>query len=148
MLYLMQIIMILLLITVTITDLARRDIDFIPLIISFIFIIIFNSMGYNVINIKESLIGGIIFYILFRVLPNMGQGDARLFGIIGLFYGFNKTFFIMYVFLIVVLVCCSILIITKIKSRKDYIPLAPYIFMAVLISMIWFPNGSIQLLWL
>lgn len=148
MIYLKDIIMILILLIVSITDFARKDIDFIPLIIGFIFIIVFNAMGYNDITFKQGIIGFIIFYVLFRIMPRMGQGDARLFGLIGLFYGGNIAFITMYIFFVLVGVVAILLLITRIKKRKDYIALGPFIAISLIIVLIYFPQFSLNLVWL
>jgi leader peptidase (prepilin peptidase)/N-methyltransferase len=67
----------------------------------------------------------------------MGWGDAEILGICGLFLGFKLSILTFLFSTILAGTIGVILIITKIKSRKDYIPFGPYIALAAFFAALY-----------
>ncbi len=101
-----------------------------------IFNIIYNFKG-NLLNGAIGLvIGGGIFLLIFAVTKGaMGGGDVKLMGVLGFFVGWKYILLIMVSSFIIGAIISIVLLIFKIKSRKDYIPFGPFIAMATLISI-------------
>ncbi|QSZ28381.1 prepilin peptidase [Aceticella autotrophica] len=80
---------------------------------------------------------GILFLISVISGGGMGGGDIKLMALIGLFVGWKLTLTTMFIAVILGAICGIILILLKIKTRKDYIPFGPYIAVAWLISILY-----------
>lgn len=93
------------------------------------------------------IIGGGIFFIIALITKGaMGGGDIKLMGMLGFSLGWKYIILITFLSFIIGAFISIILIILKIKSRKDYIPFAPFIFLATVIS-IFFGSQIIQWYW-
>ncbi|MCK9224735.1 MAG: prepilin peptidase [Candidatus Muirbacterium halophilum] len=79
--------------------------------------------------------GGSLFLISVLSGGGMGGGDIKLMAAIGAWFGVEFTASVLFLSFILGAVIGVFLIITKIKSRKDYVPFGPYIAVAVLITM-------------
>lgn len=94
------------------------------------------------------IIGGGIFLIIALVTKGaMGGGDIKLMAMIGLCLGWRHIILITLLSFIIGALISLILIIFHIKSKKDYIPFAPFISLAAVIS-IFFGSEIIRWYWL
>ena len=82
------------------------------------------------------LIGGGVF-LLIALLAPMGGGDIKLMGLLGLFLGWQLILLTILLSFIVGALISVILIVLKIKGRKDEIPFAPFISLAAIITLIY-----------
>ncbi|WMJ80847.1 prepilin peptidase [Clostridium sp. MB40-C1] len=130
------------LIVISIIDIDTTDIYFKTtisgIVAGIVFILINCIRGYYVSTyIIGGLIGGGFIAFIILITKGMGWGDAEICLLCGLYLGWQKT--ILMIFLAVVLgaIIGVLLIITKKKSRKDYIPFGPYIAIGAFISMIY-----------
>lgn len=95
---------------------------------------------YLKLPIKTYLIGAIIggiFILLIAVLTGgMGFGDVEICILSGIYIGTRLTILMLFLSFILGGAIGAILIISKKKSRKDYIPFGPYISIATMISVL------------
>lgn len=78
--------------------------------------------------------GGIIALIIIFT-GGMGWGDAELFVLAGLFLGIKLTVLAMFISFVVGGITGLLLVLLKIKSRKDYIPFGPFISISAVIVL-------------
>jgi leader peptidase (prepilin peptidase)/N-methyltransferase len=81
--------------------------------------------------------GAGIISLIILTTGGMGWGDAEILGICGLFLGFKLSILTFFFSTILAGTIGVILIITKIKSRKDYIPFGPYIALAAFFAALY-----------
>ena len=100
-------------------------------------------------GVANAAIGGGIGFVLFFLLAiasrgGMGWGDVKLAGLIGLASGFPLI--IVAIFLAVVSggLVAVILLLSKIKKRKEPIPFGPFLALAAMATLLW---GSDILHW-
>lgn len=87
-----------------------------------------------------ALIGGGFIAIIILLTGGMGWGDAEICAICGIFLGVKLTILTLLTSVILGGAIGALLILTKRKTRKDYIPFGPYIVIAALISLFWGSN--------
>lgn len=130
-----------LLITIAVIDLERQEIPDELIIFGLI-----AGMLFNIYNIKTDMVPGIMGFILgggvfliIAMLTNgaMGGGDIKLMAVLGLFFGWKLILLISFIAFIIGAVISLILIATKVKTRKDYIPFGPFIAIAALITIFY-----------
>ncbi|KRQ86854.1 Type 4 prepilin-like proteins leader peptide-processing enzyme [Caloramator mitchellensis] len=131
-----------LIIVISVIDLFTTDIYtntiYFGTAVGIIFIFIFLLMKQNIITfIIGALIGAGVISIIILTTHGMGWGDAELLFVIGLFLGVKLTIVTVFLSFILGGFIGSLLILLKIKSRKDYIPFGPFISLATLISILW-----------
>lgn len=81
--------------------------------------------------------GGILLLLSF--IPNaMGGGDIKLMFAIGAFLGLNKTIWALLLAFILASAVSIVLIFSKIKDAREYIPFGPFLALGSFISMIIF----------
>ena len=74
--------------------------------------------------------------LLIVILTNgMGMGDAKMFAVLGLWFGFKNGIFTLFLSIVLGAVLSVVLLATKIKSKKDRIPFGPFISLASTISI-------------
>ncbi len=106
--------------------------------LSFLFIIIDIVSGVNIgNNILGGVIGGGTISLIILLTKGMGWGDAELFLLGGLFMGYQLTLVAIVLSFVLGAIVSIVLILLHKKTRKDYIPFAPYISMAILISVLY-----------
>jgi len=130
-----------LLIIITFIDLEHMiipDILVIPGIIIFFF---YSFLGINSLFLDKLLggfIGGlIIFLIVFLSRGGMGIGDIKLSIMLGLFLGIKYLFVALILSFIIGGIVGIILLVFKIKDRKDPIPFGPFLSIGGLIALFW-----------
>ena len=82
-----------------------------------------------------ALAGGIIALIIL-LTHGMGWGDFEICLMIGLFLGLKLSVLMIFLSFVLGGIVGLILIVTKKKSRKDYIPFGPYIALSGIITML------------
>lgn len=103
-----------------------------------------NSIFPNYLN---SLIGGLIGYLIIYLIiffykyvrkkEGMGLGDAKLFAVIGFWFGWISIPFIIFLSSIIALISISPNLINKTKNISSEIPFGPYIIIATLVFVIF-----------
>ncbi len=123
-----------LLITVSIIDLKHKIIpDGLNIaggIVGIIYIII-NKTFFN--SIAGALTGLVLFLAIALLTNAMGGGDIKLMAALGLIFGIKGVLFISLFSFVIGAVISVILILLKIKGRKDEIPFGPFISLSALI---------------
>lgn len=90
----------------------------------------------DIINyLLGALLGGGIISLIVIITGGMGWGDAEICALCGLYFGWALTGEMLMISFIIGGTAGIILILTKKKTRKDYIPFGPYISIAGLIIM-------------
>lgn len=88
-------------------------------------------------------IGGGIFLIIrflgafFLKAESMGMGDVKLAAGIGAFLGWRGTLVCLFLAFLLGAMVAILLLLTRVKRRKDRIPFAPFLVAAALISLFW-----------
>jgi leader peptidase (prepilin peptidase)/N-methyltransferase len=129
-----------LLIVISFIDLKTQEIPdeliIFGLITSIIFIFIDNFKISLLDGALGFLLGGGLF-LLIAIVSNgsMGGGDIKLMAVLGLWLGWKYILMVSLLSFIIGSIVSIILIILKIKGRKDYIPFGPFISIAALIIM-------------
>ena len=111
-----------------------------------------NSLFPNYIN---SLIGGLLgygiiwsiifFYKQVRKKEGMGLGDAKLFGVVGFWFGWLAVPFIIFLSSVIALLSAVPSLLQNSKSMSSQIPFGPYIIIGTLVYLI-FENSFKSLL--
>jgi leader peptidase (prepilin peptidase)/N-methyltransferase len=99
--------------------------------------------------IVNTAIGGGIGFILLLIPAliyrgGMGWGDVKLAGLIGLVTGFPLVFVAMFLAIVSGGLTAAILVLAKLKRRKDTIPFGPFLCLATMATLFW---GSALLNW-
>jgi leader peptidase (prepilin peptidase) / N-methyltransferase len=104
--------------------------------------IVFLFLGYFLykINPLDYIVGGItgggVIALIVILTKGMGWGDVEICVICGLFIGLKYTILMLILSFVIGGIIGSLLILLKIKSRKDYIPFGPFIAVASLLSVL------------
>ena len=101
------------------------------------------NLSYLFPNYINSLIGGVLGYgIIFSIIyfykqirkkEGMGLGDAKLFAVIGFWFGWISIPFIVFLSSLIALVSVIPSLINKTKQMSSEIPFGPYIIIATVI---------------
>ncbi|MDW7667534.1 MAG: prepilin peptidase [Bacillota bacterium] len=93
------------------------------------------------INFFDKVFGfgfGFGLFLLIALITNaMGGGDIKLMGFLGLNFGLKGIIFITVASFVIGAVVSVGLLISKIATRKDYIPFGPFIAIAAMIYIFW-----------
>lgn len=84
--------------------------------------------------------GGGIFLLIAMVSGGMGGGDIKFVAALGLCFGWQSLLLIILLSFIFGGVIGVLLLLLKIKSRKDFIPFGPFIALGALLSMLYGNN--------
>ncbi len=107
------------------------------------------DFGFN-IWIVNAVVGGVagfilllvpaLFYRLIARVEGMGWGDVKLAALIGFITGFPLV--ILTIFLAVILggIVSVILLLFKLRNRKDAIPFGPFLSVAAMVTLLWGNN--------
>ncbi|MBK5251160.1 MAG: prepilin peptidase [Peptostreptococcaceae bacterium] len=95
------------------------------------------------LSLKSSILGllaggGFLLFVAVISRGAMGGGDIKLFAVIGLFLGIEKTILAMFLTFLVGGIAGILLIATGIRSRKDYMPFGPFISLGAFITIMWY----------
>jgi len=92
----------------------------------------------NIMNRLYGFLFGFGLFLLIALVTNaMGGGDIKLMGFLGLNFGLKGIIFITVSSFVIGAVISVGLLISKIATRKDYIPFGPFIAVAALIYIFW-----------
>ena len=94
-----------------------------------------NEFLYHILGM---LIGG-GFFLFIAIVTNgaMGGGDIKIMAALGFLFGVKNTLLLMFLSFILGGILSVILLLLKIKKRKDPIPFGPFICLAALITIFW-----------
>ncbi|SKA81820.1 leader peptidase (prepilin peptidase) / N-methyltransferase [Caloramator quimbayensis] len=81
-----------------------------------------------------------IIAVIILLTKGMGWGDAEICLVCGLYLGFKLSIVMLFLTFIIGAIAGIVLILTKIKSRKDFIPFGPFISLASIITVFWGEN--------
>lgn len=101
--------------------------------------IIFNIISFNgdfVNGFIGLFVGGGIFLII-AIFGPMGGGDIKLMGVLGLWLGWKHILVVSLLSFIIGAIVSILLLITKIKGRKDTIPFGPFIAIATMVVILY-----------
>lgn len=102
------------------------------LVVGIIFSFIDNiSIGNAVVGM---LVGGGTLFLIAIIPGAMGGGDIKLMFSLGLFLGYKKVLLSLYLAFVMAAIIGIILIILKIKKRKEHIPFGPFLAVGSFIS--------------
>src|SRR6056297_1159682 len=128
------------LIVIFIIDLRYKIIPDSIIIFGLLYTIIISIMFID-INFFDKIFGflfGFGLFLLIALVTNaMGGGDIKLMGFLGLNFGLKGIIFITVSSFVIGAVISVGLLISKIATRKDYIPFGPFIAVAALIYIFW-----------
>lgn len=107
--------------------------------------IIFNIIDFSFSNLTSNLLGLFIgggLFLLIAIISKgaMGGGDIKLVAVLGLLFGFKKILLITFLSFIIGAIISILLLLFKIKKRKDYIPFGPFICIGAFITIIYGNN--------
>jgi len=97
------------------------------------------------LSLRESLIGGLVgFGFLFAVAfispAGMGMGDVRLAAFIGLAVGFPAIVLALVVGIVGGGVVAALLLVTRVKGRRDPIPFGPFLALGAVVALLYGPQ--------
>ena len=98
----------------------------------------FNHIGI-VNNILGGLFGYLIIFLIVKITNAMGEGDADIAGICGLFIGVKGIIVALFLAIVIAGIIASILLIFKIKDRKSEIAFSQYIAIG---TFLWLTIGE------
>ncbi len=131
------------------TDLNYRIIPNVISVPGIVLGLIMNSADY-LNTILAVILGGGIFWF-FRQLgiwikkqEMMGWGDIKLAAMIGAFLGIANSLLALFIGVVLGVLVWTILMLVKIKKRKDYIPFGTFMVLGAIITIFW---GSKILAW-
>jgi leader peptidase (prepilin peptidase) / N-methyltransferase len=95
--------------------------------------------------VLSSIIGGAIGFVLLLVIVmvsrgGMGFGDVKMAGLIGLAVGFPMVFVSLLVGIILGGLTAIVLLLFRIKKRKEVMPFGPFLSLAAVITLLWGSN--------
>lgn len=90
--------------------------------------------------ITSALLGGLVGFVWFFIMAvayrgAMGAGDVKLAGVIGLITGFPGVVAALTIGIIIGGVAAALLLISRRKTRKSYIPYGPFLVTGALITL-------------
>lgn len=94
------------------------------------------------LNIKQVLVGGGLafglFYLIAIAYPGaMGAGDVKLAAFVGLVTGFPAVLVALVTGILVGGIVSLFLVITRLRSRRDYIPYGPFLVIGGVVGLLW-----------
>lgn len=108
------------------------------IIMGIIFVVIGRYLGYGIkASLLGAVLGGSIIALIIFLTRGMGWGDAEICLLCGLYLGFYNTILLLFLSFVLGGAIGGLLIITKVKSRKDYIPFGPFIAISAMIVMMF-----------
>jgi leader peptidase (prepilin peptidase)/N-methyltransferase len=140
--------LVIMLILIGMIDFDTTDVYFKTTLTGTIFGLVFLVYGcYLGFGVKQFLFGAVVggasIAAVILLTKGMGWGDAEICLMSGLFLGFKLTLFMLFVSIVLGGLIGLILIIFKIKSRKDYIPFGPFIALGAIFT-VFFGDKVIQ----
>jgi leader peptidase (prepilin peptidase) / N-methyltransferase len=130
------------LIVIGMIDFDTTDVYFATTISGIVAGIVFAAVGYFIgygimQYIWGALLGGGVITAIILLTRGMGWGDVEICLLCGVFIGFKLTVVTLFFSFIFGGFIGALLIITKKKSRKDYIPFGPYIALGAIVAILY-----------
>lgn len=134
-----------LLIVTSIIDIESKDIynstTIFGLLVGVIYVII--AYYFNHINVFNNILGGIIGYLIIfsivKITNAMGEGDADIAGLCGLFIGLKGILVALFLAIVLGGITASIILLLKLKDRKSEIAFSQYIAIG---TFLWIITGE------
>ncbi|MDD3225476.1 MAG: prepilin peptidase [Clostridium sp.] len=109
--------------------------------IIFLFADFYFKQGSTIMSsVEGAALGLAVIYAIVFTTHGMGSGDAEICFVCGLFLGFKLTVLMLFLSFVIGGVTGVLLILLKIKSRKDYMPFGPSIALASMVTVIFGQN--------
>jgi leader peptidase (prepilin peptidase) / N-methyltransferase len=130
------------LIVIAFIDLDTTDVYFMTTLSGFAAGVIFMLVEWLVFGagpwqyIFGALLGAGLITLIILLTKGMGWGDVEICAVCGIFLGLKLTAVTLFFSFVFGGLIGVILIITKLKSRKDYIPFGPYIALAAVVAVL------------
>jgi leader peptidase (prepilin peptidase)/N-methyltransferase len=134
------------LVVITFIDLKEMIIPDALVITILILSVVYKAVNYFTYDINPQILsslgglllaGGLFLAIVILSKGGMGGGDVTLIAALGFILGHKFILFNIFLSFILGAVISLILLLTKIKTRKDPIPFGPFIILAFFITIIW-----------
>lgn len=111
--------------------------------------VIFIAAGYFMkYPVMDYIYGGLlsagVITAIILLTKGMGWGDVEICALAGVYLGFTNSIVMLFFSFVLGGIIGILLIITKVKSRKDYIPFGPYIALGAIIAAL---AGDIIIKW-
>jgi len=139
-----------LILVIGVIDLKTQDVYLSVTLTGFIFgavIILIEKIIYNQ-SLIDSLLGALIpaaiISLIVFITKSMGEGDIEIAALCGLFIGFKLSILMILLSFVLGALIAWVLILFKIKDRKDYMAFGPYIALASFLAIMW---GNDIILW-
>ena len=133
--YILRFFQMLIIVLIIFSDILEKDIYIIDMfllfIIEFIYKIYNNNLNIN--NLKYALIFFFIMLLLYILTKSIGMGDVILSFVIGFF--FDNIYYVFLIFrmsFVLGAIVSIVLILSKKKTKKDYIAFSPYLLISLL----------------
>jgi prepilin signal peptidase PulO-like enzyme (type II secretory pathway) len=95
-----------------------------------------NGVGFLLDSLCGLAMGGGLFILVYSISKKgLGGGDVKFMSAAGLYLGFAGTIPAILYGTVLAAIVCFILIILKKIGRKDSIPLAPFLFVGILVTV-------------
>ncbi len=93
-------------------------------------------------GIVSSLLGGVVGFVIFFIISlltrgGMGEGDVKMVGLIGLIVGYPLIFVPIMLAIVLGGLVALLLIIFKLKSRKQSIAFGPFLAIGAMATILW-----------
>ena len=87
-------------------------------------------------------VGGFLFLLVPFLVSRggMGEGDVKMAGLIGLVTGFPLVFLALFTAAILGGFIAGILLLLRVKKRKEAIPFGPFLSLAAIVTLLWGSN--------
>lgn len=131
------------LLVISLIDLESKEIYLSTIIFGLVLGIFYNLVSYFTFgeNIINSVLGGIIGYGIIMLIViltrGMGEGDAEIAGICGLFLGIKGIVLALFIAIVTAGIVGSIILLLKLKDKKSEIAFGPYIALGTVITMLY-----------
>ena len=132
-----------LLLVISLIDLESKEIYFSTIIFGLIVAIFYSLVEYFVFhgNIISNVIGGFLGYGIIMLIViltgGMGEGDAEIAGICGLFLGIQGIVLALFIAVVTGGIVGSTILLLKLKDKKAEIAFGPYIALGTTICMLY-----------
>ncbi|MGI6097042.1 MAG: prepilin peptidase [Dethiobacteria bacterium] len=131
----------LLLLVIAFIDLEHRRVPNILIVIGFAFglcfQLFFSQHGWGQALAGMFLGGGIFLLIIVISRGGMGAGDMKLMALVGFYLGLADTLMVIFFAFVFGGLSSIVLLLLKQRSRRDYLPFAPFIALAVFVTLFW-----------
>ena len=131
------------LLVISLIDLESKEIYLSTIICGLIVAISYSLIEYFIFqgNIIDNVLGGAIGYGIIMLIViltrGMGEGDAEIAGICGLFLGIKGILLALFIAIVTGGIVGTIILLLKLKDKKAEIAFGPYIALGTVISMLY-----------